>query len=625
VDEHRCIPGGWIALAALSLIFPRSANAASVTVPDHTPAIQAALDSILPGGAPIDTVLVRAGSYPERLQSRGLFIVIGIPDGSGERPVVDGLLARDELGGMGFIQFRDLRFRGGVTVSVAPGTVEFRDCQLDSGLTCELDPPRDLRLVRCAVSGRVYVYGGGGVDVDSCTVRGQLQMDVYDNVASVRHSEFVGPGSYAIWSSRGPAVIEGNRVSGFDRGIMAGSENTMVVRDNVVLDCPLSGIGADFDTGLIEGNRVERCGTGLTVEGSFDGAFVRRNLILDCSGDGIRVVGAYFHDVVDSNVVGRCGGDGISMVRTSYDDDLASVRHNTSFGNAGSGFVVDSESGSPTGVTGNIAYGNGAYGLVSTGLVVPVASCNDWFANGAGAVGGMDSTGTGFSVDPRFCDLAIGDARLRSDSSLLDWPGCGLIGALGVGCSELTATIVTQFQAERTPEGIRLRWQVAPGATAWEIWVERSEDELAWARIPTERKLEGDGAVELDREVRPDRAYHYRLLARDGGGDQVIGSPIVVAEAGSALLGLSGVTPNPSRGPVEIEFRLAHAVQVELKIYDVAGRLVAPLVDESRAPGLYVTRWSGLDARGEPVPPGIYLVRYRQPGVQTVRRIARVR
>jgi len=43
-----------------------------------------------------------------------------------------------------------------------------------------------------------------------------------------------------------------------------------------------------------------------------------------------------------------------------------------------------------------------------------------------------------------------------------------------------------------------------------------------------------------------------------------------------------------------------------LKIYDVRGRLVKTLMDESLSPGFYSVHWDGLNNNGEKVSSGIF-------------------
>lgn len=75
------------------------------------------------------------------------------------------------------------------------------------------------------------------------------------------------------------------------------------------------------------------------------------------------------------------------------------------------------------------------------------------------------------------------------------------------------------------------------------------------------------------------------------------------------------VSPNPSAGPVTIEYALPGEARVRLSVFDVGGRELARLVDGMRPGGRHVASWRS--ARS-----GIYLVRYRTPAGTSTRRLA---
>jgi flagellar hook assembly protein FlgD len=55
-----------------------------------------------------------------------------------------------------------------------------------------------------------------------------------------------------------------------------------------------------------------------------------------------------------------------------------------------------------------------------------------------------------------------------------------------------------------------------------------------------------------------------------------------------------------------IAYTLASITPVRLTVYDVAGRHVRRLVDETMAAGDHAVRWDRRNERGELVPPGVY-------------------
>jgi hypothetical protein len=64
--------------------------------------------------------------------------------------------------------------------------------------------------------------------------------------------------------------------------------------------------------------------------------------------------------------------------------------------------------------------------------------------------------------------------------------------------------------------------------------------------------------------------------------------------------------PNPFNPSTDIEFSIPIAVNVEIKVYDVLGREVATLINETLQPGKYKVRWNGTDRNGALVSSGVY-------------------
>jgi hypothetical protein len=62
--------------------------------------------------------------------------------------------------------------------------------------------------------------------------------------------------------------------------------------------------------------------------------------------------------------------------------------------------------------------------------------------------------------------------------------------------------------------------------------------------------------------------------------------------------------PNPFNPSTAISFQLSAVSAVSLKVFDLLGREVAVLVDETRQPGSYSVQWNALA-----MPSGIYFYR----------------
>lgn len=79
--------------------------------------------------------------------------------------------------------------------------------------------------------------------------------------------------------------------------------------------------------------------------------------------------------------------------------------------------------------------------------------------------------------------------------------------------------------------------------------------------------------------------------------------------------------PNPFNPSTEIEFSIPVAGPVQLRIYDVRGRLVRTLVDRTYEAGTWTVLWDGRDERGSTVASGAYLYELRADDRRQVRKM----
>ncbi len=102
----------------------------------------------------------------------------------------------------------------------------------------------------------------------------------------------------------------------------------------------------------------------------------------------------------------------------------------------------------------------------------------------------------------------------------------------------------------------------------------------------------------------------------------------VELEAGPPPAGPAGLrlraTPNPCTGPVSLRVDADAAGEQILEILDPRGRLVRRLESGSFGPGARTASWDGQDARGAPVPAGVYLARVRLGSAAAGTRIIRL-
>jgi hypothetical protein len=90
------------------------------------------------------------------------------------------------------------------------------------------------------------------------------------------------------------------------------------------------------------------------------------------------------------------------------------------------------------------------------------------------------------------------------------------------------------------------------------------------------------------------------------------------SEVPSATL-LGAGRPNPFRSSTVIDFALDQTAPVRLSAFDVAGRLVAVLVDEQRSAGSHAVSWQAAD-----LAPGVYFLRLEAGSTHLVRKLTRL-
>jgi hypothetical protein len=83
--------------------------------------------------------------------------------------------------------------------------------------------------------------------------------------------------------------------------------------------------------------------------------------------------------------------------------------------------------------------------------------------------------------------------------------------------------------------------------------------------------------------------------------------------------------PNPFNPTTKIGYQLANSTDVTLKIYDITGRLIKVLVDETREAGYHSVIWHGKDDSGKDVSSGMYMYRLKTKDSEQTKRMLLLR
>ena len=184
-----------------------------------------------------------------------------------------------------------------------------------------------------------------------------------------------------------------------------------------------------------------------------------------------------------------------------------------------------------------------------------------------------------------------------------------------------------------SPDSVMLRW-TAPGgdgtsgrAAAYDVrFAEFSLTTGQWqAATPIANSPVPKPAGQMDScsitGLSPGTSYYFALKSEDVSSNWSDLSNVVSFTTptdvpdGSQTGGLprisviSGNSPNPFSSSTEIQFSLSSRSHVNLTIFDLLGRRVATVLENTLPAGSFAAHWNGRNSQGEPVGAGVYFSR----------------
>jgi serine protease len=330
----------------------------------------------------------------------------------------------------------------GDTVLVSPGTyVERIDFQVKEITVESTDGPASTIIDGNQSGGVVRIGANEG---QTPVLRGFTIRNGYDGSAD-------GGG---VWTAGGPALIEGNRVTGnfscFGGGIEA-EFSSATIRNNIVADNRPNGSGGPGGGGIlligagtakmlnntIAGNVTAADGGGISLFAAgtptISGNVIGNNATeLGRNGGGISL-GNTSNALITNNIIfgnSASRGGGIYWL-VPLDEPGPNVVNNTLADNAatsGSALFADGFDAA-TRLTNNVLVGSGSQAVLECGdsndLNPPLITYNDVFNAGSGPrYGGLCTDQTGqngnISADPQFVDPAAGNYHVQLGSPVVD-------------------------------------------------------------------------------------------------------------------------------------------------------------------------------------------------------------
>ena len=212
----------------------------------------------------------------------------------------------------------------------------------------------------------------------------------------------------------------------------------------------------------------------------------------------------------------------------------------------------------------------------------------------------------------------VSDHALGDTGRLVDWSLY-----LATVPSDAVGLLVSALSATPTAEGVVLSWNTSiEGAT---FFVRRSVDDGPWQQRNPQSLSAQDGRVRFVDAmdgIEAGSLVRYAVDALDEEG--VVSSSVAelslrIEEIPRLAFALLQNQPNPFNPSTTIVFRLPDNQKVSLRVYDIAGRRVATLVDGILGAGEHRVQWNGRDAMGRRVSSGSYFYELRTPAHRATR------
>jgi hypothetical protein len=174
---------------------------------------------------------------------------------------------------------------------------------------------------------------------------------------------------------------------------------------------------------------------------------------------------------------------------------------------------------------------------------------------------------------------------------------------------QTVAVLINDFEVVPLEGAVKIAWDVSSDDVIEGFNIYRTCDGV-------ERLLNDSGLLSAesreytDANVKGGTEYIYTLGVVTSGGTEMK-SLTQSVEAKAIPLALKQNYPNPFNPVTTISFTLPEKAHVNIAVYNVEGKLMRVLVDETLDSGLKEIPWDGRDARGVEVSSGVYFYRLR--------------
>ncbi len=184
--------------------------------------------------------------------------------------------------------------------------------------------------------------------------------------------------------------------------------------------------------------------------------------------------------------------------------------------------------------------------------------------------------------------------------------GFGPMSGMASWIEPVVPTLLQAFDANAAADKVTLQWRVhTTGDDLAGFRVHRRDANGQYAMVG---ELASNVRTFDDANIAAGSTYMYKLEIVSTDNTSFFSPEIEVATK-ALKLELAQNHPNPFNPTTTIGYTVPTRDLVTLEIYDVAGRLVTTLVNESADAGRHTATWNGRSANGNPVGSGVYFYR----------------
>jgi len=202
--------------------------------------------------------------------------------------------------------------------------------------------------------------------------------------------------------------------------------------------------------------------------------------------------------------------------------------------------------------------------------------------------------------------------------------------ASGVLANETTIAVeLASFTVSFQKGEVKLQWITQSETENLGFYIYRSQfEEQNYVKI-TSAMIPGVGNSNethiysyIDRDIKSDNTYFYKLADIDFNGNMTFHGPIsITANDLPSEYSLSQNYPNPFNPRTTIRFSIIQAGLVSLKIYNLQGQLVRILINEEKTAGNHTLVWNGTDNKGNRLSSGIYYYTLNVNGFEETKKL----